>query len=117
MSDLQLNDDGDLELTGNDFVLTTGVDAISQHLSQRLKIFLGEYFIDKRIGIPYMEHILKKNIDPIIVDTLFKRQIITTPGVIELLKFTADLDSARTLNIEFRARTTEGVLDFSEVLP
>lgn len=119
MSDLQINSaTEDIELVGNDFALTVDVQAIQQHLSQRLKTFLNEWFIDKRIGIPYFEHILRKNFDPVVVDTLFKREIVNTPGVLELLAFDADLDrSARTLQITFKARTSEGVINFSEVLP
>ena len=119
MSDIQVDSTTeDIEINGNDLVLTTDVEAIQQHLSQRLKTFLNEWFIDKRIGIPYFEHILKKNFDPVIVDTLFKREIVTTPGVLELLSFDADLDkSLRTLQITFRARTSEGVINFSEELP
>ena len=108
----------DIELVGNDFVLTEGVEAIQQHLSQRLKTFLNEWFLDNRIGIPYFEHVLKKNFDPVVVDTVFKKEIIDTPGVLELLSFNADLDnSERTLNIAFKARTSEGIINFSEVLP
>lgn len=119
MSDLQINSaTEDIELVGNDLALTTEVAAIQQHLSQRLKTFLNEWFIDKRIGIPYFEHILRKNFDPVVVDTLFKREIITTPGVLELLSFDADLDkSSRTLQITFKARTSDGVINFSEELP
>ena len=119
MSDIQIDTvTEDIELVGNDFVLTEGVDAISQHLSQRLKTFLNEWFLDNRIGVPYFEHVLKKNFDPVIVDTVFKKEIINTPGVLELLAFNADLDKvARTLQITFKARTSEGIIDFSEELP
>ena len=119
MSDIKINTaTEDIELVGNDFVLTEGVDAIKQHLSQRLKTFLNEWFLDNRIGIPYFEHVLIKNFDPVVVDTVFKKQIIDTPGVLELLSFNADLDkTARILNITFKARTSEGIINFSEVLP
>ena len=119
MSDIQINTaTEDIELVGNDFALTSGVEAIQQHLSQRLKTFLNEWFLDNRIGVPYFEHVLKKNFDAVVVDTIFKKVIIETPGVLELLSFNADLDkAARTLNITFRARTSEGIINFSEVLP
>ena len=119
MSDIKINDTTeDIELVGNDFALTVDVEAIQQHLSQRLKTFLNEWFIDKRIGIPYFEHILRKNFDPVVVDTLFKREIVNTPGILELLAFDVDLDrSTRTLQLTFKARTSEGVLNFNEVLP
>lgn len=118
MSDIKINTaTGDIELTGNDFELTTGREAIEQHLAQRLKTFINEWFLDLRIGIPYFEHIFKKRFDPVIVDSVLKREIIRTPGSIELLRFNADVDSGRTLNVEFKLKTTEGVINFSEEIP
>ena len=76
MSDILLNSDGDILIEGNDLQLSTGVEAMQQHLSQRLKTFLNEWFIDKRTGIPYFEHVLRKNFDPVVIDTVFKREII-----------------------------------------
>ena len=117
MSDLKLTS-GDIELEGNDFVLTTGTEAIEQHLSQRLKTFLEEWFLDKRIGIAYLQQILKKNPDFVVVDSILKKEIITTPGVLELTTFILDLnESTRVLTLTFSARTSDGVINFSEVIP
>ena len=116
MSDLKLTD-GDIELEGNDFVLTAGIDAIEQHLSQRLKTFLEEWFLDKRIGIAYLQQILKKNPDPVVVDSIIKREIINTPGIKELTRFVLDISSSRVLTLTFSARTAEGVINFSEAIP
>ena len=118
MSDLQLDDAGDVEVVGNDLVLTTGVDAIKQHLKQRLQTFLEEWFLDKRIGIAYYQYILKKNPDAIIVDSLLKSEIVNTPGITELTRFSLDLDaSTRILTVAFSAKSTEGPINFSEVIP
>ena len=116
MSDLKLTD-GDIELDGNDFVLITGTEAIQQHLSQRLKTFLEEWFLDKRIGIAYLQQILKKNPDPVVVDSIIKREIINTPGIKELTRFVLDISSYRILTLTFSARTTDGVINFSEAIP
>lgn len=118
MSDLQLDDTGDLEVVGNDLVLTVGVDAIKQHLKQRLQTFLEEWFLDKRIGIAYYQYILKKNPDAIIVDSLLKAEIVNTPGITELTRFSLDLDkSTRILTVAFSAKSTGGPINFSEVIP
>ena len=116
MSDLKLTD-GDVELSGNDFVLTTGVEAIEQHLSQRLKTFLEEWFLDKRVGIAYLQQILKKNPDPIVADSIIKREIINTPGIKELTAFALNISSSRELTLTFAARSTDGVINFSEAIP
>ena len=116
MSDLKLTD-GDIELDGNDFVLTTGTEAIQQHLSQRLKTFLEEWFLDKRIGIAYLQQILKKNPDPVVVDSILKKEIINTPGVRELTRFIIDISSSRVMTLNFSAKTSDGVINFSEEIP
>lgn len=118
MSDIKLNTDGDVDISQPDLQLTTGTNAIDQHLKQRLKMFLGEWFLDNRIGLPYFQHILKKNPDPIVIDSVYKRQILTTPGILELLSFDLDLDiPTRQLTVSFKAKTSEGVLDFSLEVP
>jgi len=118
MSDIKLNTAGDIDISEPDLQLTSGTNAIDQHLKQRLRMFLGEWFLDNRIGLPYFQHILKKNPDAIVIDSVFKRQILTTPGVLELLSFNLDIDiPTRQLTVEFRARTSEGVIDFSLEVP
>ena len=118
MSDLALDSTGELDLLDNDLYLTTGQDAIVQHIKQRLQTFLEEWFLDTRIGIAYFQQILKKNADPVIIDSILKREIINTPGIIELTSFDLDMDeSNRLLTLTFEARSTAGVINFSEVIP
>jgi len=117
LSDLLLID-GDVAVVGNDLALTTGSEAVQQHLSQRLKTFLSEWFLDKRIGIAYLEQILIKNPDPVVVDSILKKEIVTTPGILELTQFILDFDpSSREMTLTFSARTSDGVINFSEVIP
>ncbi len=116
--DIQLNDDWDIEPTGNDLVLVTGADAIKQHLGQRLKTFYGEWFLNMEIGVPYFQQVLKKNPDPVVVDSIFKREIVNTPGILQLTEFDLNIDNAtRTLTLTFKALSSEGEIDFSEVIP
>lgn len=118
MNDLSLNSDNDIELDVTDLKTVDGVDAIDQHLGQRLKTFLGEWFLDTRIGIGYFQHILKKSYDPIVVDTILKDAVINTPGILQLLSWDLDVDnSLRELTLTFKAQTSTGILNFSEVIP
>ncbi len=116
MSDLKLDNNGDLAIVNGDLVLTSGSDAIRQHIEQRLKTFLGEWFLDLSTGVPYFQEILKKNPNIQIVDGLFKQTILDTPGVIELMQFELDLNAAdRTLKVECSVRTIDSVIDFSQL--
>lgn len=117
MSDILLGTDNDIELVDGDLHLTLDDEAIAQHLKQRLKTFLGEWFLDNRVGIPYYQHILVKNPNPLVLDSIFKSVILNTPGVEELTEFDIDLEPAtRVMTLIFRVRTITGEIDFSEVL-
>ena len=108
----------DIDTSGIDLQHTGPLNSITQHLRQRLRMFKNEYFLDSRIGVPYHEQILRKNPNPTVVDSEFKKVIINTPGVEKLTKFLLDLDTAtRELTVTFEAVTNEGVINFSEVLP
>ena len=61
MSDIKLNSDWDIDISMSDLIQTTGRESIQQHWAQRLKTFLGEWFLDTSIGVPYFQQILKKN--------------------------------------------------------
>jgi len=118
MSDILLDSTGDIDTSQPDLQQTTGVKAIKQHLKQRLKTFYNEWFLDLRRGLPYFQHILVKNPDPVIVDSAFKRQILNTPGVLELIAFNIDVEiSTRVMTLSFKALTSEGIIDFSEEVP
>jgi len=116
MSDLELDDNGDIFVENGDLSMTMGVDAIAQCVSQRLKTFLGEYFLDSREGIPWIQQILKKGADPVIIDSVIKRTIVQSPGVLQITEFSLLIDrSTRELQIQFKADSVDGEIEFSEV--
>ncbi|GAG56118.1 unnamed protein product, partial [marine sediment metagenome] len=98
-----------------DFVY--GVEAIRQHIRQRLSVFRGEYSYDLTYGIPYHDEFFKKNFNPVIIDTILKSTIIDTPGVIELVEFNLDFsDTLRELSLTFKAMCNDGVIDYSDII-
>lgn len=118
MSDIKLDSNGDIDLSTNALQLTTGIDAIVQHLKQRLRTFYGEWFRDRRIGVPYFEQILIKNPNPNVIDSIFKRAILDTPGIISLVTIDIDFEpTTRTMTLNFEAKSTAGVIKFNEVIP
>ena len=87
MSDIKIDSSGDIEESNGDLSLTTGTDSIDQFLRQKLRTFFGEWFLDNRVGLPYFQQIFQKDFDIDIIDSAFKREILTTNGVLELLEF------------------------------
>jgi hypothetical protein len=114
--DLQLDSDHDLEIGDDgDLILVEDLDSIVQHLTIRLQFFLGEWFLDERIGFPYFEEVLRKAPDLNVVRSLFRDAILTTPGVLAVTELNLDYDgTTRTLSVSFRAATTEGPLTFDQ---
>lgn len=104
----------DLLIQNNDLVLVDGLSAIKQDILQRLRFYLGEWFLDTTKGVPYFQQILIKNPDQSKIDAIFINTILNTPGVITLTAYSFDLDSVnRILNIKFTAQTTSGTVDYA----
>jgi len=102
---------GDLELDKGQLVLVTGQEEIRQHSSQRLRTFLGEWFLDIFLGLPYFEEIFEKGLDVNNVDSIFINEILQTPGIIRLLDFNLDIPdlASRRLEVNYEAQTSESL--------
>lgn len=100
---------GDLKLVNGQLVFATGVDAIMQHLRIRLGHFKGEWFLDRREGIPYFQSILRKNVDERVVRSIFRQALRTAPGVAEVLSLQLNINRAtRRATLDFKVRLTDG---------
>lgn len=108
----------DLEIVDGDVPLITGQQAVQQFLNSRLKMFLGEWFLDETKGIPYLDKILVKNPNPIAVDAIFKTEILNSPGVMELLSYKSEINfTLRKAKISFVARSQDGgLIEFDETV-
>lgn len=102
-----------------------GADALAQRLTVRYKFFLGEWFLDTRQGIPYFRDILVKNPNLSLIQSVFRRATLLTPGVLAIRRFGTTLEEqgrVRRLNIDpleivitggaiFRAQPDEFIID------
>lgn len=118
MSDFKLTADGsDIDLSTSSVELVEGVDAIAQHLLIRLRFFKGEYFLNRRDGMPYFEDIFLENPNLTVINSVYQETILETPGVIDILRFDLSIDrAARKLSPEFSVSVTlsDEPLDFSQ---
>ncbi len=115
MSSLKLDNTGDIDVTNNEVTLTEGLDAIRQHLQCRYRTFLGEWFLDTSIGVPYYQEILTKQPTFQLVQSVLKAVALETPGVTDLTEFTFDYDPVkRWFTLALACLTTEGQIDFSQ---
>ena len=116
--DFEQDDDGDLVVTNNNLVFVIGAQDARQRIIQRLRTVRGEWFLDRRMGVPYFENVFQKKINPAIVASVIQAEIVSTPGVIELQSFDGDLDSDRTLSIRLKARVTQNeIIEIETEIP
>lgn len=109
----------DLALFEGDLVLTqdadpNGTQPVLQDIIQRLSFFLGEWFLDNTVGIPWYQQILIKNPDQSKVDALFLNTILGTPGVLQVNSYSFLVNSAnRILTVKFNALSTSGPINYT----
>lgn len=118
MSDIVLDSDGDLDIATGSLRLNAGADAVTQHLRIRLQTFLGEWFLDRTIGVPYFQKILgTKNTSPILLNAIFRREILKSPGVLGIAALGFALNTeTRELVVTALIQSADGVIDFSQTL-
>ena len=90
MTDVLLNECGDIDYTDGKLTILTGVDAIRQRWLIYIRTFLGEWFLDQAIGVPYIQQILKKGISRQVIKQVFTTATLQVPGVVQVVSVIVD---------------------------
>lgn len=106
---------GDLRLVDGQLVLASGRAAIAQDLQVRLRWFRGEWFSDRRMGVPWFQRLLGLPVEDLVIERVLRRAILDTAGVASIETFSL-ARSERSVSIDFAVRTTAGgdALSFSD---
>jgi hypothetical protein len=98
---IQPHNDLRLDATGSP-VLVFAAEAIGEHIRQRLKLWAGEWFLDTAAGVAWTTYVLGRPPSEMpIAESVIKAEIAATPGVSEILEFSASYDrTSRGLRIE-----------------
>ena len=98
---------------------TTDTEYWSQKIENTLKVNLGEYFLDRSIGVPYWGpngQILKKTADLNEIQDLLIIAIVSIEGINNVEKFTPNYNqSTRTDAVDIRVMTDSGVTIEGEI--
>jgi len=94
----------------NRFVFTkTNLDFLAQRVRSVISIFLGEWFLDQSLGIPYIPKDDKKTGHRSLIENALKTKITAIEGINRVTFFYSTLDSGmRILYVEFTAETVDG---------
>lgn len=106
--DIQLGENHDIEIVDGDFKLTpTEQLSIRQKLIIKLQTYQGEWFLSSEEGIPFFQSIAGKNRSKETIDTIYKRAILSTEGVLEIVSFRSNITPQREYVMQFIVRTVE----------
>lgn len=115
---------GDLVIENGDIAFVEDGEALLQRIRIKFKTSLGEYFLNRAVGLPYLQkddegrQILGKQTDPVDIGDIFQEKILATNGIKELKLFRFDLDTkSRIASINFEAESIFGTVVFSEDIP
>ena len=115
MSDIKVTTKGYLISSGGDLAIVKEAEALAQQLSQKIKLFLKEWFLDQTAGVPYYEYIVGKNYNLSTISSILRSTISSTTGVRTIDIFKARVESTtRTLYVEFAVN--QGSVQLVEVL-
>jgi len=94
----------------NRFIFTrTNLDFLAHKARSVISIFLGEWFLDESLGIPYIPKDDIKTAHRAMLENALKTKITAIEGIKKITYFYSSLDSgARILYIEFVAETEAG---------
>lgn len=110
---LQVDDEnpdvGDLYLEHGTMRLTnTLAEEVAQQLFVRFKFWLGDWFLDRTQGTPYLQSILGLKTPTAVIEQIFKTLIITCPGVSQLLNFSFSRLPSRVGALSFTCLLADG---------
>lgn len=109
---------GDLAITlGKLSLVTDPSTAGAQKIRNQLNIFLGEWYLDARVGVPYFSQVFVENPDIGLIQQLIRGIILNTAGVQSVQRVTVSVNRAdRSMLIKFAATWDNGVIVTSDQL-
>ena len=107
--DVQLDNNGDIPIRT---AYITGPDLVRQRIRIRLNTWRGEWFLDQRLGLPFLEWKQQKPPDVDVIRALIQREIRTTPGVVGVANLEVSLVQGR-IEITGRITVEDVTLDLS----
>ncbi len=110
MSSILLTSDGDIDLSRRGLSITTDLQTLAvQQIRGRLLLFLSEWFLDSKLGFPWIQTVFVKNPDLTAVRLLLRQAILDAPTVSSILSADVSFDPlTRILGYSFEAKLVDG---------
>jgi len=112
---------------GNDFIrqrhglrfTNTYLEYMAQKVRSAISLFLGEWYLNKKLGIPYIPSSMEKIDHRPLLETALQVTISNVKGIKKLLSFNPSFDvRERCLKVRFMAQCENGeTLEMNEDIP
>ena len=108
---------GDLVLHDGDVLLIDNAERVAQQILITLRFWLGEWFLDTKDGIPYLEYVLVKLPNLLHIRQIFTEAMEKVDGVkrVEEMNLAFDVKNC-SLRVDYEVSTAYGLLTRREVL-
>ena len=108
---------GDLVLRDGDVLLIDNAERVAQQILITLRFWLGEWFLDTKDGIPYLEYVLVKSPNLLHIRQIFTEAMEKVDGVkrVEEMNLVFDVKN-RSLHVDYEVSTDYGLITRREVL-
>lgn len=107
----------DLVIKNNDLILIDNAERVAQQVLITLRFWLGEWFLDTREGVPYLEYILVKNPNMSHIKQILTEKINSVDGVNSIVSLDFDFRRiTRELYVDFEINTDYGLITERAVL-
>jgi len=108
---------GDLVLRDGDVLIIDNAERVAQQILITLRFWLGEWFLDTKDGIPYLEYVLVKSPNLLHIRQIFTEAMEKVDGVkrVEKMNLVFDVKN-RSLHVDYEVSTDYGLITRREVL-
>lgn len=114
MNDLLLDSNHDLDTSRFDLQIVQGADAVRQNILVKLRLWVGEWFLDTEAGTPWLEDVLGKRVSLAGAIAAIRASILEVDGVDGLGNFSYNFNrQSRVLQYDFEASTPYGIIRVS----
>ena len=102
MNDIKLDNNGDFDLERGDFLLIDNDQRIIQQIKIRLLTWANEWFLDKDVGINYLDIFNEKQNTEALIENLIRNTISDIENVVSVDSVAVKKDNKnRTLTVNF----------------
>lgn len=111
--DFALDENGEMIIQNGDFAVVAGAEAVPQGIRCRLKMLLGENWLDQTKGTDWLGQILIKNPNANVVRELLREQCVDTPDVTDAELGQLQLEPERAAQVTAEVSTIYSAQPFS----